>query len=117
MLGNVVESAGAERGECGFGVVFSGGTDHDYGTGKLIHDAAQSPQPVEPGHSDIKSDHIRVETGDLFQGIGRTTGGGGDFEIGFRRNHAGEGGAHEGAVIDDEDAHMALGLRVCAHLR
>src|SRR5579862_955910 len=58
LLGNVVESAGAERHERGFRVLLRNRTDHNDGTRKAVHDTAQRLYSVQTGHIDIESDDI-----------------------------------------------------------
>ena len=116
-LGYVVEGPRSEGIEGFFRILLSGGAHHEDGARALSHDAAQSLQPVEPGHFDIERDDIGIEGGNLGERIGSAAGGSGNFEAGLGSDHLRESGAHEGAIVDNEDANRPASCGVLGHFR
>ena len=99
------------------GIFLGDSADHDYWAGKLLHDGAQGSQTIETGHLDIEGNDIRIKAGDSLQSLGAGRSGGYDFESGLGSDHTSERGAHEGAVVHNQNADLGAGCGEVVHVR
>jgi hypothetical protein len=68
------------------------------------HDAPQGLQAVHARHLDVERHHVRPEVEGLLPSVLAVHGRGHDLDVGRVAQHAREGLAHEGGVVDDQDA-------------
>ena len=109
LLGDAVEGAEFEGFERVFGSAASGRAYDDDWERRFGHDSLEGFQAAEPRHIDVESNDGGVEFANFRE----------RFESGFRSaddakgvvgcDHAGKGGAHEGAIVRDQDFHRRNG--------
>lgn len=109
LLGDAVEGAEFERFEGIFGTAAGERAYDDDWERRFGHDALEGFQAGQAGHIDVEGNDVGLECVNFCE----------RFESGFRGaddakgvvgfDHAGKGGAHEGAVVHDQDFRRRMG--------
>jgi len=91
-------------------LVLAGGDDEDPGLGKLVAQAGQDAQAVQPRHAEIEHQNVGAHFLDDRDRLDAVSGLADNLDVrsGLQRFH--EGGEHQGKVVGDHDsdAHRAL---------